>query len=252
VRKLLALALLACAPALATNFALVQNIGSPNSSSANTSQTFASANTAGNVIVVMVFGGNTSTTVADTQGNTYTLIQAGFGGGDTVQVYAAPSIKAGSNTVTATDHGTPPDPTFAIWIAEYSSANPTYYVCAASQDATGTAEIVNINSGGSYNYVTPVDFTSPSEVMAVFGGESEGADTWSVSAGTLRYQVHVTGSIGNQGAAGDQDVSSMTGSYSVFLYPTSRGNRTGLFLSLTSASGCLGPAPSANTTLILY
>ena len=74
------------------------------SSGKTDSVTFAQANTAGNLIVVSVFWGNTgSVTLADTRGNSYvsTAPRRSWGSSWSEQTFFAGNVAGGTNTVTA-------------------------------------------------------------------------------------------------------------------------------------------------------
>lgn len=146
IRNLFLLALLAL-PLSATNFAFVQK--TPNSSTGALSQAFGSNTTAGNIIVVTVYGA--SGTLSDSSGNTYTRLatSAGF---PIVWIYVAVHIAGGADTVTASAGG-------GLLAMEYSSANSTYYACALS---TGSGIITNPS------------FASTHEVMVVWGVDYNG------------------------------------------------------------------------------
>lgn len=89
------------------------SLGSNATQALSAAAAFGSNNTAGNVIVALVFGANSNTagvamdtpTVTDSQGNTYTqlyFLNGGNGSGGPVGVYVATGIKAGANTVAFT------------------------------------------------------------------------------------------------------------------------------------------------------
>jgi hypothetical protein len=243
------------AAAHAANFALVQQ--SPAGSwtlSGSLTRTFGAANTAGDTIIAIVYSsGSTPATVSDTRGNTYRLVQAAVTG-NSIAIYAATSIAAGSNTVTATGG-------IDLFIAEYSSASPTYYVCPAIGITGGTGDSgIGITSFGSdaFQYVNTVHFTSTSEVMAVFSGyvSVSPGSPWTVTSGTIIYLNGFGGGVGGGVMAGNEDLSNLTGTYSNDItagnFGTS-GNRVGIFLNLTNPS-CIGSTPVVHrhTFPILY
>lgn len=218
----------ACASA--TNFAFVQH--TPSSSTGALSQAFTSNNTAGNVIIAIVYYSSTAT-VSDTAGNTYHLIQ-GYLSSDPMLIYAATNINAGANTVTSTDG-------FGIVATEYSSTNPTYYVCPAVVALAGVVSNTGhcIPSDGNC-VVSPVTFHSSSEVMAILAGTSTGyMTTWTVSSGTVRFETGFPADFGVGAMEGDDDQPSMTSTYANTLLDngTTAGERSGAFLSLTPCSG---------------
>lgn len=201
MRKLLALALIAAASALGANFTYVQITPASMTGTATNSQTFASNNTAGNIIVVFVYNPlSTLPAITDTLGNTYTLFALQVF--DAIAVYAAVNIRAGANTVATTGSQ-------GLVAMEYSSANPTYYVCSGSSDTLS-------NSGAGYQGIGSVLFNSPSEVMAVFGGDITfgPGGTWILGSGNLRFSGgNVAGFGGNASFTGDEDLASLTGTY---------------------------------------
>jgi hypothetical protein len=216
----IAFALLFAAPAFCQNFAYVQS----------TTGAFGSNNTAGDVIVVFVHD-SVSATVSDTQGNTYQKVQTSPSGSLMVE-WAATGIKAGANTVSQSGGS-------GLWAAEFSSANPVYSVCAA---ANAPGEIYNSGTCSGC-YVPSVNFTSSSEVMAIIFGTLNGTATWTVSAGMVLLGAGGGATYG----AGADDVSSMTGAYSLFLYDNggTTGTRIGGFLSLTGSAGCVSTPSNA-------
>jgi hypothetical protein len=251
VTRLLLLLLSFCAPALATNWAFVQQ--SPVvtfSSTPSLTQAFSSVNTAGNVIIAIVYF-PAAGTVSDTQGNTYTLIQgATVSASDPIEIFAAVNIHAGSNTVTVSAGR-------SIFVAEFSSTNSTYSVCPAiGVPGTGTSGTGITSNGISPDaYINPVSFTSPSEVMAVFAGATTlapGTPYWTIGTGTIMWTASYGSGFNGGTLAGYDDVSSVTGTYSDAItagnFGTS-GSRTGVFL--TQGSICLGSG-GKHTFAILY
>jgi outer membrane protein assembly factor BamB len=104
--------------------ALVQDRNAMVSSGTTASLAFSKANTAGNLIVVYAVWDNPgSAQVSDTLGNTYTAATArqswGAGGGWSAQVFYAPNVRAGANTVKAT-FGTAITSFGLLYIHEYS------------------------------------------------------------------------------------------------------------------------------------
>jgi large repetitive protein len=105
--------------------------------------TFASDNTAGNLILVCMgaYGGGTGPTVSDSQGNTYTQIRidaGGSGSGSIVSVWYAENVKAGANTVTV-DQTSSAD--IDLIIAEYSGLSTTAALTASSIAVTAATSI---------------------------------------------------------------------------------------------------------------
>lgn len=221
VCKLLLLWLCCCGAASAANFALVQHTNG----SGSLTQAFTSANGAGNCIIVKVYLFSGAPTVSDSQGNSYTRLSHG----SLIDIWASVGVKAGSNTVTvSTGAG-------GAYAEEYSSAASPYYVCRAFP---GAGYVANNGSG----YTT---FTSGSEVMVSFAATTTGSATpYSSTSGTFTLNGTMPFDFTTSVAAGWDDQSSMTGTYTNTISyaggpgPTA-GDREGVFINLTNSS-CLG------------
>lgn len=185
-------------------------------------QSFPSSVTAGSCIIVAVIAGAVST-VTDSQGNTYRQVQSNSAG----TLWAAINVTGGSVTVTASPSGG------ALWAAEYSSANPSYSVCPGCSNPTvfDAPTITNTVPPGSL-------FTSSAEVMAVFVCWQQGTiGGFSCPGTTMRMNASIPQSFGTVCGAGDVDVPSISGSWSVSPLLSSVGNSPsrswGVFLNLT-------------------
>lgn len=233
VCKILLLLACCCGAASATNFTLVQHTNG----SGSLTQAFSSSNTAGNCIVVVVYLFSGLPTVSDSQGNSYTRVSHG----SLIDIWASVGIKAGSNTVTVTTGAG------GAYAMEYSSAASPYYVCAAY---SGAGYVSNTGSG----YTT---FTSGSEVMVAFAATTTGSATpYTASSGTLTLNGTMPFDFGTAVAAGWDDRSSMTGTYTNTISyaggpgPTA-GDRQGVFLNLTHTS-CLSGGSHFSGFSIVY
>ena len=116
---------------MASNFAFVQDTSLTSHTGALT-QSFVGGNTAGNIIIVMVWQWppTSSAVVTDSNGNTTKHIRtaAGF-----MDLWAAVNVKSGANRVTASAGGGD------LTRRGYSSINPNYYVCPAAWDISSAA-----------------------------------------------------------------------------------------------------------------
>jgi hypothetical protein len=218
-------------PACAVNFAWVQTTLS--TGTATHSEAFTSNNTAGNAIIVVTYATAPGAGIpSDTQGNTYNIVQLQVF--NNIAIYAALNIHAGANTITTTGGN-------GFVAAEYSSINPTYYVCPGSSDTISSSG-AGFSGGGS------VTFTSPSEVMAVFGGNiTASGGSWHLATGNLRFNGVDSAAFGGNGAMlGDENVASVPPTYTnTALYNTSTaGARIAAFLTLVNSCSALAAAPS--------
>ena len=126
--------------ASAASAAFVQGGDTQVASGTTASLAFNRANTAGNMIVVYVVWDNlASVTVSDSKGNTYTAATARktFGDNWSAQVFYAPNIIGGSNTVTAT-FGTAITSFGIVYLHEYSGL-ATVAPIDVSASAAGTS-----------------------------------------------------------------------------------------------------------------
>ena len=157
-------------------------------SGSSVSTAFTSPNTAGNTAIVYVLWSNTDTaTVADSRGNIYRPVSAPvqWGSGWAAQVFYAPGIGSGSNTVTATFSTTIRG--FAlIYIHEYSGLNTSMPVdvshsaagASGSLDSglitTGNANDLLFTAGASDNIVTSLasPFVARSDMSGNVTGDS--------------------------------------------------------------------------------
>lgn len=111
---------------------------------------FSSNNAAGNLIVVAIMIGNTTSdpTVSDTRGNTYTedRRQTQTTDGHRAFVFSAPNSVAGANTVTVTITGTP---TNRVMIHEYrglATSSPRDQVNSGEADSSSTSDSGNVTT----------------------------------------------------------------------------------------------------------
>jgi len=189
----LSLAILFAGQLAATNFNFVQQTPSTGAAS----QSFPSNTTAGDCIIVIIYGtvvSPTYPTVSDSSSNTYTHL--GRVGGIEMNIYSAVHIAGGADTVTASAGG--------IVALEYSSANSAYSVVMGGT-STGNGVLTNAGTG----------FTSASEVMVVFGATCNcgGGSTWTVATGTIRYTSTMPFNFGQIVTGGDDVAANMTGTY---------------------------------------
>jgi hypothetical protein len=236
MRNLFLIVILGAASLSATNFNFVQQ--TPGDSLAT--ETFPSNNTAGNAIIALISDASpTCPSVTDTQGNTYNAIQSSA---FSVCIFAAVNIHAGSNSVT-TSSG-------FIVALEYSSANASYYVCPGVGDLTASTTVTNVGSG---QLVSPINFHSTTEVEVIWGAWIilSGQTPVVASLGTVRDQY--TLSSGHTFGAGDDNQSSMTGTYTNTVTMSGRsGGRVCVFLNLDNTA-CLASVVSKPPTFaIIY
>ena len=126
--------------AYAASPAFVQGRATQVTSGTTASLAFSKANTAGNLIVVYVVWGNSGTVqVSDTRGDTYTAATARqtWGSNWSAQVFYAPGIVGGSNTVKAT-FGTAISSFGLVYLHEYSGL-ATALPVDVSASAAGTS-----------------------------------------------------------------------------------------------------------------
>jgi len=160
------------------SISLVQAIDGETIGSTTNAQTFASANTAGNcIIVAFKFSDNAAfVSLADSRGNTYTQCGAEFDN-TTLRVrsriYAAYNIAGGTNTVTLTISTAPTDD-IRLWIAEFSGL-ATSAANDLNAGQNGTA-----GSGGS---MTSTSVTPSANGELIFGFFVPGSGPVSAGSG---------------------------------------------------------------------
>lgn len=224
----LSLAILFAGQLAATNFNFVQQTPSTGAAS----QSFPSNTTAGDCIIVIVYGTVVSPTVSDSSSNTYTHLGAVGGFPVKMDIYSAVHIAGGADTVTASAGG--------IAALEYSSANSAYSVVMGGT-SSGTGVLTNAGTG----------FTSASEVMVVFGATCNcgGGSTWTVATGTIRYTSTMPFNFGQIVTGGDDVAANMTGTYtnSVKINGVTPGSETVISAFLT-----LGGGGKTNVFPIIY
>ena len=231
MRSIIWLLLILAQQALATNFNFVQTIGSGGVGGISTlSVTFASSNTAGNIIAVYISNGTPSASgvsVSDSQGNTYRYLSGSVVGSSSA-IWVALRIKSGANTVTV-------NAASSIAASEYSSTS------AAVAAIGGAVQ----NSPRSTNpFAGPACFRSTSEVMVLIGAYDYGGYVvWALSSGTVRANIF---EVGGQGVmAGDDDVSSVAANYyNSFTNPTRWSSTATAYLYLTTGTTVCGATPS--------
>lgn len=179
--------------ALGVNFSFVQQTPSTGAGS----QAFPSNTTAGNCIIVILYGQVSTPSVSDSAGNTYTHLGSVGGFPVKMDIYSADHIAGGADTVTATAGG--------VAALEYHSVSSAYNVVMGGT-SSGNGVLSNAGTG----------FTSASEVLVVFGATCNcgGGSTWTVTTGTIRYTSTMPFNFGQIVTGGDDIVASMAGTYS--------------------------------------
>jgi outer membrane protein assembly factor BamB len=156
--------------AYAAATAFVQGRAAEVTSGTTASLAFRHANTAGNLIVVYVVWDNSSTVkVSDTRGNTYKAATARktFGSNWSAQVFYAPRILGGSNTVKAT-FGTTITSFGLVYLHEYSGLTKNSPV-DVSASATGTS--ASMSSGAvTTNHAKDLLFAAGASDISVTHG----------------------------------------------------------------------------------
>ncbi len=124
-----------------SSIAKVQSKSVQGSSVSSLATSFASANTAGNLLVVYIriSSSNQTVTIKDSIGNKYTkaVSQVQNADGHQSYIFYAPNGQTGNNTVTATFSGTNGHP----WLALYEFSGVTTLDKTASAQGSGTAPI---------------------------------------------------------------------------------------------------------------
>ena len=143
----------AFAQAQAAGITLVQHVGKDAGTTTTSTLAFASANTAGNFIAVVIRGGLSSSqvfTITDSNGNTYKqAAQIGSSGSAvTSAIYYAENIKGGANTITASMTVSGP---LRFAILEYSGVATSNSLDAA---VVATATSTSPNSGNATTTVS--------------------------------------------------------------------------------------------------
>jgi hypothetical protein len=183
--------------------ALVQSGAAPGSGVPSISVPFASANTAGNLIIAAVRMSTTSQTVTitDSAGNLYTdaVAQSQTTDGHQVHVFYAKNIAGGGNTVTATFSSTNNHPWLAIY--EYSGLSATSPLDRAAH-AQGSSSAPT--SGATATTVSANEL-----VFAAVGLPASYTGTVTAGSGYALRQQDTTSSR----AANEAAVVSSTGSY---------------------------------------
>ena len=215
---------------------LVQSNAGERTGAASIPVSFLSANTAGNLIVVLVRMSSTSQTVTitDSTGNSYVdaVSQAQTSDGHQVHIFYAKNIKAGANTVTATFSATNNHPWLAIY--EYSglsTANPLDRTAHAQGSSTSP------NSGASA--IT----TNANELVFAAAGFPNSYSGTATAGGGYTLQQQDTGT---SRAATETTIVTSTGTYAgTFTLSTSTNWSAVLATFVVSASG---PGPPTITT----
>jgi hypothetical protein len=232
MKRLVVCLLLAALNALAAGPTYVQS----KSTTAATSLAFASNNTAGNLILVIigVYGAGSPyayTSVSDSR-NSYVPMgcvpaQFGhwFGSGGTACAWIATGIGAGANTVsisgvTATDGG----PSLAI--LEYTPGTNLTLLPLLMINGTGTAMPSSGPWQSTWSFAGAV-------TMVNVAYDVSSSHTWTVSAGNLRESTEESG--GQSMAVADQQVTSVTAGYSITFTGGSNGtNQSELLVPLAN------------------
>jgi subtilisin family serine protease len=189
--------------AASSGVALVQSNSVEGSSVSALSNAFASANTAGDLIIAFVRMSTSTQTVAvtDTLGNTYTDAAniAQSTDGHQIHLFYAKNIKAGTNIVTATFSGTNNHPYLAVY--EYSGLNALDKT-AAAQGSSATA------SSGA----TAITTSANELVFAGLGLPASSTATVTAGSGFTLGQQDTNA--GGSRAATENETASAIGSYS--------------------------------------
>ena len=127
----------AFAQAQAAGITLVQHVGKDAGTTTTSTLAFASANTAGNFIAVVIRGGLSSSqvfTITDSNGNTYKqAAQIGSSGSAvTSAIYYAENIKGGANTMTAS---------MTVWTAQVPVPTPAASPFGCPNQATSACAV---------------------------------------------------------------------------------------------------------------
>ena len=183
----------------------VQGTDTQVTSGTSASLAFTHANTGGNLIVAYVIWNNLGTVkVSDTRGNTYTAATAPktFGNNWSAQVFYAPNIIGGSNTVTAT-FGTAITSFGIVYLHEYSglaqvnpvdiSASAAGTSAAMSSGAATTTQANDLlfGAGASDSTITQAG-TGFTKRLTGFGNLTE--DRVVTTAGSYAATAHQDGS----------------------------------------------------------
>ncbi len=215
---------------------LVQSNAAEGSGVKSFSVSFASANTAGNLIIAFVRMSTASqtVTVSDTAGNTYAdaVAQAQTTDGHQIHIFYAKNIRSGANTVTASYSATNNHPWLAIY--EYrglSTTNPL------DQTAKGQGSGTAVSTGA-----TPTTSSANELVFAGAGFVNNYSGT--VTAGpTYALQLQ---DVGNSRAANEAaftvSQASVTGSFTL-----SSSTNWSAVVATFSTTAMTGPPPSITT-----
>lgn len=216
-----------------TAITLVQATSGQANGVASLSHKFASANTAGNLIIAFVRMSSTSQTVSvtDSVANVYTdaVAQVQSSDGHQTHIFYAKNIKGGSNTVTAKFSSTNNHPWLAIF--EYSGVSTT-----APLDRTSSAQ----GSGTSVSSGTTAQTQAAGELLfSGLGLPSSSTVTMTPGSGYVLEQSDTT-SPGSR-AATEQGVVSSVGAFSA-TYSLSGGANWSAVLATFSAAATGGSA----------
>ena len=219
--------------------ALVQSSAARGSGVASISVPFASANTAGNLIIAAVRMSTTSqtVTVTDSAGNTYTdaVAQSQTTDGHQVHVFYAMNVAGGANTVTATFSSTNNRPWLAVY--EYSGLSAT-----SPLDRTAAAQ----GSGSApTSGATPTTVSANELVFAAVG--LPGSYTGTVAAGS-GYAL-LQQDTGSSRSANEAAVVTSTGSYAG-TFALSAGTNWSAVVATFAAAGATPGSPTITTTAL--
>jgi hypothetical protein len=197
---------------------------------------FGSNNTAGNTIIVILVGSDTTLAlwnsdyplVSDSKVNTYTNVfnQFNVANGVGIRAYVANAIAAGANTVTQQDN----NDACGLYIYEVSGL--------ATSSPFDRSQFAVIGSSTAFTSGNTPTTTVANELLIGFA-IATAAPTWTVGSGYSNLQTN--GAVANAGAAQEQIVSS-TGAYSSTL--TSSLSSSGLAAIVTFKGATSGAATS--------
>lgn len=191
----------------------------------STTNAFGTANTAGNIIIAVHAGfqSTLATAISDTRGNTYTLVDFSNTENNRIITYVATNIAAGTNTLTFSGASTSND---SFILAEY--AVPSAYIFGTIPklpQSNRTTSVINMPTFAVGTTALPAEVM----IIPIYSDQSS-FHTWTLSTGTVRETTHEGG--GATAFLGDFDVVSPAG------------------VVLTTASGSSGAWISASMYLM--
>lgn len=193
---------------------------------------FTSNNTAGNAIIVILTGQDSTLAlwtsdyplVSDSQGNTYTQIYNSFNLANTTgtRAYVSFNIKAGANTVTQLDSSDP----CVLMVYEVSGL-----ASSSVLDQSATAVITTSTSFVSGN--TPTTTIADELIIGIGATTNTTAQSWTLGAGYSNI-LQQTGAA--MSAATQERIVAATGAYSSTLTAASAGSGTATILTFKGAA----------------